>query len=48
MFSLDDLQVGWEPQLWADMLNVLQNPSASNVTTVEALMDQQAKTALGH
>ena len=48
VFSLDDLQVGWEPQLWADMLNVLQNPSASNVTTVETLMDQQAKTALGH
>jgi len=48
VFSLDDLQVGWEPALWADMLNVLQNPSASNVTTVEALMDQQATTALGH
>ncbi|HVB50329.1 MAG TPA: ABC transporter substrate-binding protein [Acidimicrobiales bacterium] len=48
VFSLDDLQVGWEPQLWADMLNVLQNPSASNVTTVEALMDTQATTALGH
>jgi spermidine/putrescine-binding protein len=48
VFSLDDLQVGWEPQLWADMLNVLQNPAASNVTTVEALMDQQATTALGH
>src|ERR1019366_13977 len=48
VFSLDDLQVGWEPALWADMLNVLQNPSASNVTTVEAFMDQQATTALGH
>jgi len=48
VFSLDDLQVGWEPQLWADMLNVLQNPAASNVTTVEALMDTQATTALGH
>jgi spermidine/putrescine-binding protein len=48
VFSLDDLQVGWEPQLWADMLNVLQNPAAANVTTVEALMDQQATTALGH
>jgi alpha-glucoside transport system substrate-binding protein len=48
VFSLDDLQVGWEPQLWADMLNVLQDPSATNVTTVEALMDQQATTALGH
>jgi hypothetical protein len=30
------------------MLNVLQNPAASNVTTVEALMDTQATTALGH
>jgi alpha-glucoside transport system substrate-binding protein len=48
VFSLDDLQVGWEPALWADMLNVLQNPSTSNVTTVEALMDTQAKAALGH
>jgi ABC-type Fe3+ transport system substrate-binding protein len=48
VFSLDDLQSGWEPQLWADMLNVLQNPAASNVSTVEALMDQQATTALGH
>jgi hypothetical protein len=48
VFSLDDLQVGWEPKLWADMLNVLQNPSASNVTTVETLMDTQATTALGH
>jgi alpha-glucoside transport system substrate-binding protein len=48
VFSLDDLQVGWEPKLWADMLNVLQNPSASNVTSVEALMDTQATTALGH
>ncbi len=48
VFSLDDLQVGWEPALWADMLNVLQNPSASNVTTVEALMDTQATAALGH
>jgi hypothetical protein len=48
VFSLDDLQVGWEPQLWADMLNILQDPSASNVTTVEALMDKQALTALGH
>jgi alpha-glucoside transport system substrate-binding protein len=48
VFSLDDLQVGWEPKLWADMLNVLQDPSSSNVTTVEALMDQQATTALGH
>jgi alpha-glucoside transport system substrate-binding protein len=48
VFSLDDLQVGWEPALWADMLNVLQNPSASNITTVEALMDTQATAALGH
>jgi hypothetical protein len=48
VFSLDDLQVGWEPQLWADMLSVLQDPSAGNVTSVEATMDQQATTALGH
>jgi hypothetical protein len=48
VFSLDDLQVGWEPALWADMLNVLQNPTTSNVTTVEALMDTQATAALGH
>ncbi len=28
VFSLDDLQGSWEPKLWADLLQFLQNPSA--------------------
>ncbi len=31
VFSLDDLQTGWEPDLWADMLNFVKNPSSSNI-----------------
>ena len=34
--------------MWADLLNFLKNPSQSNVSTIEATMDQQATTALGH
>jgi alpha-glucoside transport system substrate-binding protein len=48
VFSLDDLQGSWEPMMWADLINFLKNPSASNVSTIEATMDQQATTALGH
>jgi alpha-glucoside transport system substrate-binding protein len=48
VFSLDDLQGSWEPMLWADLLDFLKNPSASNISTIEATMDQQATTALGH
>jgi alpha-glucoside transport system substrate-binding protein len=48
VFSLDDLQVGWEQKMWADLLNFLKNPSASNVSTVESTMDSEATTALGH
>jgi alpha-glucoside transport system substrate-binding protein len=48
VFSLDDLQGSWEPKMWADLLQFLQNPSSSNVTTIESTMDSQATTALGH
>ena len=34
--------------MWADLINFLKNPSASNVSTIEGTMDQQASTALGH
>ena len=46
VFSLDDLQGSWEQSLWADLLNWLKNPS--QVSTIEATMDQQATAALGH
>jgi len=46
VFSLDDLQGSWEPHMWADLLQFLQNPSSSNVATIEATMDSQATTAL--
>ncbi len=48
VFSLDDLQGSWEPSLWQDMLNFVKNPSSSNVSSIEATMDKQAKAALGH
>ncbi|MGA8633486.1 MAG: ABC transporter substrate-binding protein [Candidatus Dormiibacterota bacterium] len=48
VFSLDDLQGSWEPKMWADLLQFLQNPSSSNVSTIESTMDTQAQTALGH
>jgi alpha-glucoside transport system substrate-binding protein len=48
VFSLDDLQGSWEPKLWADLIQFLQNPSPSNVSTIEATMDSQATAALGH
>ena len=47
VFSLDDLQTGWEPDLWADMLNFVKNPSSSNITSVEATMQKQATAAMG-
>jgi ABC-type glycerol-3-phosphate transport system substrate-binding protein len=48
VFSLDDLQGSWEPKMWADLLQFLQNPTSSNVSTIESTMDSQATTALGH
>jgi alpha-glucoside transport system substrate-binding protein len=46
VFSLDDLQPSWEQKMWADLLNFLKGPS--NVSTIEATMDQQATAGLGH
>ncbi len=48
VFSLDDLQGTWEKSMWADMLNFVRNPSPSNISSIEATMEQQAKAALGH
>jgi alpha-glucoside transport system substrate-binding protein len=48
VFSLDDLQGSWEPKLWADLIQFLQNPTSSNVSTIESTMDSQATAALGH
>jgi len=47
VFSLDDLQTGWEPSLWADMLNFVKNPSSSNISSIEATMQKQATAAMG-
>ena len=46
VFSLDDLQGTWEKNMWQDLLDSLKNPS--NVSTIEATMDQQATAGLGH
>ena len=48
VFSLDDLQGSWEHPMWQDLINFVKNPSSSNISTVEATMDQQATAALGH
>jgi len=48
VFSLDDLQGSWESDMWSDMKNFVGNPSATNVTSIEATMESQAKAALGH
>ena len=48
VFSLDDLQGSWESSLWSDMKNFVANTSASNVASIEATMQSQATTALGH
>ncbi len=48
VFSLDDLQGSWEQMMWADLINFLKNPTASNISAIEATMDTQATTALGH
>jgi hypothetical protein len=34
--------------MWSDMKNFVGNPSATNVTSIEATMESQAKAALGH
>ena len=48
VFSLDDLQGTWEPDLWQDMLNFVKGPSASNISSIEATMQKQATAAMGH
>jgi hypothetical protein len=34
--------------MWADLINFLKDPSAGNVTALEATMDTQATAGLGH
>jgi alpha-glucoside transport system substrate-binding protein len=46
VFSLDDEQGSWEPMLWADMLNFVTTPTASNIASVEATMEAQATAAM--
>jgi hypothetical protein len=48
VYSLDDQQGSWEPNLWQDMLNFVKNPSAKNIASIEKTMQAQAKAALGH
>jgi alpha-glucoside transport system substrate-binding protein len=48
VFSLDDLQGSWEHMMWADLINFLKDPSSGNTASIEATMDQQATTGLGH
>jgi alpha-glucoside transport system substrate-binding protein len=48
VFSLDDLQGSWEPSMWKDMIAFLKDTSSSNVSSIEATMDQQATAGLGH
>jgi hypothetical protein len=45
VFSLDDLQGSWEPDLWADMLSVVKTPTAANIAAVEQTMQAQATAA---
>ncbi len=45
VFSLDDLQGTWEPQMWADMLDFVRNPTASTIKSVQATMEKQATAA---
>ncbi len=45
VFSLDDLQGSWEPQLWQDMLNFVKTPTKANIASIERTMQSQANTA---
>ena len=46
VFSLDDLQGTWEKNMWQDLLDFVKNPGS--VSSIQATMDQQATTGLGH
>jgi alpha-glucoside transport system substrate-binding protein len=48
VFSLDDLQGTWEKNMWQDLLDFVKDPSSSHVTSIQATMDSQATTGLGH
>ena len=46
VFSLDDLQGSWEKMMWQDLINFFRDPTTASA--IEATMDQQATSALGH
>lgn len=48
VFSLDDLQGSWEPDLWQDMLNFVKSPSSESIASIEKTMQSQASAAVGH
>jgi alpha-glucoside transport system substrate-binding protein len=45
VFSLDDLQGTWEPELWQDMLAFVRTPTTSEITSLESTMQKQANAA---
>lgn len=45
VFSLDDLQGSWEPQMWQDMLNFVKKPTPANIKSIEQTMQKQANAA---
>lgn len=45
VFSLDDEQGSWEPDLWQDMLNFVKSPTTAKIPSLEATMEKQAKAA---
>lgn len=42
VFSLDDLQGTWEPEMWQDMLNFVKTPTSTNIKSIESTMQSQA------
>lgn len=45
VFSLDDLQGSWEPQMWQDMLSFVKTPTKANIASLEKTMQSQANAA---
>jgi alpha-glucoside transport system substrate-binding protein len=48
VFSLDDLQGSWEKNMWQDLLNFIKDPSAPSIASIEATMEAEATSGLGH
>jgi multiple sugar transport system substrate-binding protein/alpha-glucoside transport system substrate-binding protein len=45
VFSLDDLQGTWEPELWQDMLDFVRTPTSSEIKSLESTMQKQANAS---